>query len=245
MTLYDRAVDVAVKLEVAAAGDASDALLAQGQMLVRDLDESSSQLGAAASLFADLGVVTRLSLDVRAVTQAIGAFRAGLSRHGAAAFQHAPAGRLRDLAKQQRVATERWGLSMWRARLADLTPHVARASSDRLQGSTLHRRRADNRLRKLTRVREFNPLVDAAKLHDDLGGDAVADWLGAVAILDRELGDALEVLDAARAQQSATVRSALALASSQAGFPLDELTDELLAELRAAGVEDQLVVRYL
>jgi hypothetical protein len=243
MTLYDRAVNVSVKLAAAAAADASDARLAQGQILVTELDQTSSRLEAATLMRATVGVDTRPGLDAKAAPQAIGAFRAGLSRHGAAAFQHAPAGTLRDVAKQQRAATERWALSTWKARLDDLTPHAALATNDRLQGNAAYRQRAETRLRKLRRVRDFNPLLDAVKLQTDLGGDALADWLKAVAHLDQELHDALETLDAARAQQSPTLRAALARASSVEGLPLDELTDELLAELRAVGVEEQLVVR--
>jgi len=243
MTLYNRAVDLGVRLGAAAAADASDALLAQGQILVTDLDRTSSQLEAAASIGDDLGGDSRPKPDAKAVTQAIGAFRAGLSRHGAAAFQHAPTGTLRDVAKQQRTATERWVLRAWRARLDDLTPHAALATSDRLHGSTTHRQRAENRRQKLARVRDLNPLLDAVNLQAELGDGAVADWLEAVAALDQDLGDMLEILDVARTQQSPTVRAALARASSVSGLPLDELTDELLAELRAADLEDQLVVR--
>lgn len=243
MTLYDRAVNVGVRLDAAAAADASDALLAQGQILVADLDRTSSQFEAAVSMGADLGGDSRPKLGVKASTQAIGAFRAGLSRHGAAAFQHAPAVTLRDVAKQQRAAIDRWAISAWRARLDDLTPHAALATIDRLRGSTAHRQRAENRRQKLARVRELNPLLHAAQLQVELGDGTVPNWLEAVAALDQELGDALKTLDAARTQQSPMVRAALARASSLGGLPLDELTDELLGELRAADVAEQLVVR--
>lgn len=243
MTLYDRAVTLGVKLSAAAAADAGDALLAQGQMLVGDLDLTSTQLEDLATIRADFGVDGRPNFDAKAVTQAIGAFRAGLSRHGSPAFQHAPAGTLRDVAKQQRAAAARWALSSWRARIDDLTPAAALATSERLQGNAAHRRRAENRLRKLTRVRDLNPLVDAVKLQAELEGNVLADWLAAIARLNTELREALETLDAARLQQSPTVRAALARASSVDGLPLEELTDELLAELRTTGIADQLLVR--
>lgn len=242
MTLYDRAVTVGVKLDAAATADAGEALLAQGQMLVSDLDLTSSQLERAATIRADFGV-DRPNLGAKAVSQAIGAFRAGLSRHGAAAFQHAPASTLRDVAKQQRAAAERWALSSWRARVDDLTPAAALATNERLQGNAAHRLRAENRLRKLTKVRDLNPLVDAAKLQAELDGSVLADWLAAIATLNTELRVALETLDAARVQQSPTVRAALARASSVDGLSMHELTDELLAELRVTGIAEQLVVR--
>jgi hypothetical protein len=245
MSLYDRAVTLGVKLDAAATADSSDAVLAQGQILVTELDLASSQLESVASMRATLSLETRPNLDVKAATQAIGAFRAGLSRHSAAAFQHAPAGTLRDLAKQQRATLERWVLATWRARVDELTPHAALATRDRLQGNATHRRHAETLLRKITTIRDLNPLVDAGKLQTELRADDLADWLEVIATLDKELDRALETLEAARTKHSPAVRAALARAGSIEGLRLDELTDELLSELRAAGVEEQLVVRHL
>lgn len=245
MSLYDRSVTLGVRLEAAAAADSNDALLAQGQILVEELDQTSSVLETAAAMRATLGVTTSPNLDAKAAAQAIGNFRAGLSRHGASSFQHAPSGTLRDVGRQQRTATERWALGTWRARVDELTPHVTSATSDRLQGDAAPRQRAENRLRKLDKVRDFNPLTDADKLRADLGGDALPGWLDAVMALDQELRDVLAILDANRAQQSPTVRAALARANSPEGLPLDELSDALLAEIRNAGVEEQLVVRHV
>src|SRR3954469_16333721 len=99
MSLYDKAVDIGVRLDAAASADASVALLAQGQILVRELDETTARLEAAASARNALGVDGRPPIGAKAASQAVGAFRAGLSRHAASAFQHAPATTLRDVAK--------------------------------------------------------------------------------------------------------------------------------------------------
>jgi hypothetical protein len=243
MSLYDRAVDIGVRLDAAASADASVALLAQGQILVRELDETTARLEAAASMREVLEVDSRPAVDSKAVNQAVGAFRAGLSRHAAAAFQHAPATTLRDVARQQATAAERWALSAWRAKVDELTPHVPHATSEHLQGGALLRQRAENRLRKLRLIRDINPLTDAVRLQSELQGTDLAGWLETVSGLDEELSGALEALQAERAQHTPAVRAALFRAGSTDGLPLEEVTEDLLADLRAAGVLDQLVVR--
>ncbi len=245
MSLYDSAVNLALKLDAAVAADASDHLLAQGQMLVLDLDRASATLEAAADMRAALGAATDPTVDTKSVNQAIGAFRAGLSCHGASAFQHTPASTLREVAKQQRLAAERWALHAWRSTVDRLAPHAADVTSDRLHGTTGQRLRAQNRLRLLSKVRDLNPLTEATKLQAELGGSSLNDWIAAVAALDVELQIALEQLDATRARYSPVVKAALVRADSDTGLRLDELTDELLVELRTAGVDDQLVVRRL
>jgi hypothetical protein len=245
MSLYDRAVDMGVRLGAAASADAGVALLAQGQILVRELEETTARLEAAASIRKTLGVDTRPAVDTKVVSQAVGAFRAGLSRHAAAAFQHAPATTLRDVAKQQAASVERWALSAWRAKVDELTPHTHQATSENLQGGALLRQRAENRLRKLKVVRDINPLTDQTRLQSELQGTDVSAWLAAVSTLDEELRAALEGLEAERALHTPTVRTALERADSPDGLPLDEVSEDLMTELRAAGVLDQLVVRRL
>jgi hypothetical protein len=243
MSLYDRAVDIGVRLEAAASADASVAVLAQGQILVRELDETTARLEAAASTRNVLGVDARPTIDAKAVNQAVGAFRAGLSRHAASAFQHAPATTLRDVAKQQATAVERWALSAWRAKVDELTPHARQVTSEQLQGGALLRQRAENRLRKVRVIRDINPLTDSARLQAELQGTDLPAWLAAVSNLDDELRVALEGLEAERAQHTSGVREALARADSPEGLPLEEVTEDLMTELRTAGVLDQLVVR--
>lgn len=243
MNLYDRAVTLGVKLDAAASADSNDAVLAQGQLLVTDLDLASARMESAATMRDDLAATAGPSLNAKETNQAIGAFRAGLSRHGAAAFQHAPAVTLRDLARQQSTTVEKWTLANWRRQVAERTPYAALATPDKLQGNPTHRQRVDIRLRKLATIRDLNPLLDRDRLRVELQGDTPAEWLQAAAALDREISDALNLLEETRAKQSPRVRAAMSKAGSVYGLPLDEVTHELLDELRAAGVDDQLVVR--
>lgn len=243
--LYDRAVSLAARLEAAAAADANESLLVQGQVLVTVLQEAATELRTAEALRHVLAIESRPSLDLKLVTSTAGAFRAGLARHGASAFQHLPATSLKDAAKAQRTAVQRWASRAWRDWFDRQAPNLAQATPDRLQGRPELRRRAQDLQQRLSRMRDLNPLTEPDKLHREAHSSAPEEWLSRVADLDAQLGRALEALDVARDEQSPEVREALARATSDAGLPFSALTDELLAALRLAGVGEQLIVRRL
>src|SRR5581483_5142366 len=108
MNLYDRCVDLQLKLEAALAADAGLELLARGTHLVEGLDQASQYLSAAAAFRSEANITGVPALDQNAVAQAVTAFRAGLSRHGSAAFQHQPAASLIKVAKSERNRAARW-----------------------------------------------------------------------------------------------------------------------------------------
>lgn len=241
--LYDRAVSLAVRLEAAAAADASESLLVQGQVLVTALQEATTELNAAEVLRNTFGFDFSPPLDLKLVTATTGALRAGLARHGAAAFQHIPATNLKDTVKAQRAAAQRWASRAWRDWFDREAPNFAHATADRLQGKPELRRRAQDLQQRLSRMRELNPLTEPDKLHREAGSATPGEWPTRVADLDTQLGRALEALESAREKQTPIVREALARAGTVAGLPFSALTDELLQALRLAGVGEQLVVR--
>ncbi len=241
--LYERALSLAARLDAAAAADASESLLVQGQVLVKALQEATTELKAAAALRNTLGTGSSPLLDLKLVTSTAGALRAGLARHGAAAFQHVPATNLKDAVKAQRASAQRWASKTWRDCFDREAPNFAQATPDRFQGKPELRRRAQELQQRLSRIRELNPLTEPDKLHREAGSATPEEWLTRVAELDLQLGRALEALDTAREQQTPAVREALARADTVAGLPFSALTDELLEALRLAGVGEQLVVR--
>src|SRR5258706_3265198 len=101
MNLYDRSVDLQLKIEAAQSADASIDLLSRAARLVADLDGASAYLDAAAKFGAGIQAADDPPVDAKAVSQAVSAFRGGLSRHGANALQHQPASALVDAAKEQ------------------------------------------------------------------------------------------------------------------------------------------------
>ncbi len=241
--LYERAVSIAARLEAAAAADASESLLVQGQVLVTALQEATAELTAAAALRKTLAVDSSPPLDLKLITSTTGALRAGLARHGAAAFQHVPATNVKDAVKAQRAAAQRWAGKVWRDWFDREALNFTQATADRLQGKPELRRPAQELQQRLRRMRELNPLTESDVLHREAGSAMPGEWLTHVADLDARLGRALEALDAAREEQPPAVRDALARAGTVAGLPISALTDELLQAIRAAGVSDQLVVR--
>ena len=243
MTLYDRAVDLAVKLEAAAASDASSQVLARGQVLVTQLDAASSCFTRATTFAVEANLSGRPGIDHRAIARAVGAFRGGLTKHGPQAFQHQPAANLIEVARQQVSVVERWARAAWQAQVDERAPQAEPAQQVNLHGSPSYRTVAQARLSKLRLVRDINPLTNGADLESHLGGQSVAEWLAAVEGLAAELQKALDNLAAEKAAHSPAVQAALARAASPGGLPLEDFDATLLEELREAGVADQLTVR--
>jgi hypothetical protein len=243
VSLYDRSVDLQLKLEAAQSGDTGLELLARGARLVESLDRASEYLVGAATFRSTANITDRPGLDLKAVSQAVGAFRAGLSRHGSAAFQHQPATTLSAVAKAQRERTVRWVTARWRDRFEEYQPLLDRIQTEHLVGSATHIVVAQARASKLRAARGMDPVANAAELQTTLGCADVDVWLHAVRTLADEMRAALEALGAERAALTAEVRDALQRAAAEDGLPLSEVTDELLVALRSAGVDDSLVVR--
>lgn len=244
MTLYDQCVDLQVKLEAAHAADAGLELLARGQRLVEALEAARNYLAQAAQLPAELRSGSSPALDDKSVNQAIGAFRGGLSRHGVVAFQHQPAATLVDVAKAHRDKCARWVDARWRGVFTPYEEDVERAGGGRLVGELSQRLSAQRRASTLRTARGYDPIEHRGDLERLLGGQGIKDWLRAIRTLGDELHAALARLDAARNAMTPEVRDALHRATSEGGLAFSDLTTELLAAIRAAGVDDQLVVRH-
>jgi hypothetical protein len=243
MTIYDRAVDLQLKLEAAQSADTSVELLAKGQRLVDSLDIASNYFAGVAAFRAKTGFSGQPGVDGKAVSNAVSGFRAGLSRHGSAAFQHQPATTLTDVARAQRERVSRWVAARWKDLLSPHDHLVERGGSESLVGNRTHVVVAQARASKLRAVRTMDPVADGDALRAALGGDDVEAWLVNVGVLAAELRGALDALDTEHAALTPAVREALERAASADGLPLAEVSDELLEALRLAGAEGQLVVR--
>ena len=242
MSLYDRAVDLQLKLEAAQSADTSVELLAKGARLVESLERASAYFAGAEAFRVKAGIVEYPNLDLKAVSQAVGAFRAGLSRHGSAAFQHQPATNLTEVATAQRDRAARWVTTRWKNLFAPYDSLLERAQSERLVGSTSHVVTAQARAAKLQAAKSVDPVGNADDLRSTLGGEDVEAWVHSIGELATGLLDALSELDAEHAAFTPEVREALRRASEE-GLPLSELNDELFAALRNAGVDRNLMVR--
>lgn len=245
MSLFDSAVDLQLKLEVAQTADTGLDLLARAARLVEALSDSADYLEGVTRFREEMKISDRPPVDVKAVAQAVSAFRAGISRHGSAAFQHQPASTLSEAAKTQRDRCSRWLVSRWRQEFASYEAAMDRTASERLAGSGSHAVVAQARASKLRALRGLDPIADREEVSKALGTDEVARWRSAIEEVAGQLHTALEALDAEHAALTPEVRGVLDRAASDGGMPLDELTPELLAALRGAGVDGHLVVRRL
>jgi hypothetical protein len=245
MSLFDRAVDLQLKLEVAQTADTGLDLLARAARLFEMLSDSANYLEGATRFRQAMSISDRPAIDVKAVTQAVSAFRAGLSRHGSAAFQHQPASTLTETAKSQRDRCSRWLDSRWRQEFAAYEAAMDRVASERLSRSGSHAVVAQARAAKLRALRGLDPITQHDDITKALETNDVARWRAAIAAVGDQLVAALGALDAEHAALTPEVRAVLDRAATENGMPLDELTPELLAALRAAGVDGRLVVRRL
>jgi hypothetical protein len=242
MRLYDRAVDLQLKLEAAQSADASVELLAKGARLVDSIERASAYFGGAAEFRAKAQIAERPNLDLKAITQAVAAFRAGLSRHGSAAFQHQPTANLIEIANAQRERATRWVAARWKEFFTPYDALLERVQNERLASSTSHAIVAQHRAATLRAVKSDNPVDNGDDLRTRLGGGDVEDWLTKIGALASQLHEALSELDAEQAALTSEVRDALQRAAED-GLPLSDLSDELLAALRTAGVDRHLMVR--
>ena len=243
MTLYDRAVDLQVKLEAARSADASDELLVKGARIADELDRASEYLEGVSVFRATAGTFDNPALDQKGATQTLGAFRAGLSRHSSSALQHQPAVALLEVARSQRDRAAKWVGARWREYFVGYQALVERVETEHLVGNASQRLIAQARASTLRAARGFDPVADKDQIGKLLGGTEVVAWLEAIERLGNELSQTIKALDDERAAYTSGVREALHRAASEEGLPLSELTPETLAELHAAGVDEHLVVR--
>lgn len=243
MSLYDRCVDLQLKLDAAQSADAGVEVLARGARLVEGLDRAAEYLEGAAHFRSAAMVTDAPGLDAKAATRAVAAFRGGLSQHGAAAFQHQPATTLVDVAKAQRDRTARWVSARWKDVFSAAYEMLERVQSEHFVGTSTHLVTARARAAKLRAARGSDPIANAEELRTMLGGNGIAEWVESIETIRAELERALQALDDEREALTPEVRDALDRAASEGGLPLSVVTPEMLSALRAAGVDDHLVVR--
>lgn len=244
MSLYDQSVELQLKLEATQAADSSLDLVAASDRFVDALDAGSEYLSGTARFRARLSITEFPPIDAKATSGAISAFRAGLSRYGLKAVQQQPAAKLTALAKDQTARSARWATARWRSFFDDYQSLLEEAQSGRLLGGTTHRFAADGRAAKMALLQRQDPVDDEAKVIAELcQGDAGASWPERLHQLGDELARALQAVKAERDALTPEVQEALDSASSEDGLSLADVSTTLFEALRAAGVDDDLVVR--
>lgn len=244
MSLYDQSVDLQLKLEATQSADSGLDLVTKANHFVDAIDGVSDYLTGVAKFKLRLSITDSPPIDVKATTAAISGFRAGLSRYGPKAFQQQPAAKLIEVAKDQRGRAVRWAGARWRGVFEVYQSLLEEAQPGRLLGTSTHRFSAERRATKLSMLQRQDPIADELKVITELcEGDASALWLERLKELGDELTRALQALKDERAALTPEVQKALETASSEDGLSMADVTPSLLEGLRAAGVDDDLVVR--
>ena len=244
MTLYDQSVELQLKLEAMQSADSSLELVAAADRFVNAMDAASDYMSGTARFRARLSITDFPSVEVKATSAAVGAFRAGLSRYGLKAVQQQPASKLAEVAKDQTVRSKRWVAARWRGVFDVYQSLLEEAQSGRLLGGSSHRYAAEGRAAKMTLLQRQDPVADEAMVTAQLcQGDESASWLESLHKLGDELARALQAVKDERAALTPEVQKALESAASEDGLLLADVSPTLLELLRASGVDDDLVVR--
>jgi hypothetical protein len=244
MSLYDQSVELQLKLEATQSADSSLDLVATADRFVDAMDAATDYLSGTARFRARLSITELPPIDAKATSAAISAFRAGLSRYGLKAVQQQPATKLTSVAKDQTVRSTRWAAARWQGVFEVYQSLLEEAQCGRLLGGSTHRFAAEGRAAKMTHLQRQDPVAHEVTVITELcQGDASASWLERLRQLGDELARALQAVKDERAALTPEVQKALESASSEDGLSLADVSPTLLEGLRAAGVDDDLVVR--
>lgn len=244
MSLYDKAVELQLQLETTQTADAGVELVTRADNFIDAIASATDYLNAIARFKKRMVIDDSPSVDVKAAAAAINAFRAGLSRYGVKAIQQKPAAKLMEVARNQRIQAVRWASARWREVFEEYEDSVDKARPGRLVGGSTHRIRAERQATKLDMLRRQDPILNEDNVIAALNvGVDDSTWLDRLTELHASLDSALRDLEAERAALTPEVREALETAASEDGLSLADVTNQLLDRLRAAGVDQDLVVR--
>lgn len=243
MTLVETANELQLRLDAASTADREDELLSRGRTVRGGITSATEHLEAVQSYRVTIGRTDAPRLDASAVRQAIGRFRGALSKSGPKALQQQSAATLHEVVNDQIKRVDRWVRSTWREHFAAAEELLERANSADLPGTTADRARARRRAQTIEVVRKMDPIRERHALEAHLkvrGLDACVERVNG---LIEELRTAIAAIDSEQAAMPQEVKAAIERAASEDGLPLSEVTPELMAALRSAGVLDDLVVR--
>lgn len=245
MTLFDTATELQLRLDAAGTADEEDALLSRGRTVRDAIMDTTEHLEAAQSYRVTIGPTSAPPLKTKEIRQATGNFRGALSRSGTNAFQQRSAATLEGVLAAQAGRVDRWITSTWRENFAYARALLERVNAGDLHGSILARTKAKNRASQIEQVLNLNPVKDRSALEARLKEQGLNACIARVNQLIEELRQAIVAIDLEQSAMTPEVRAAIHRATSDDGLPLSEVTPELMAALRSAGVLDDLVVRRL
>ena len=243
MTLFQTAIELQLQLEAASTADKEDVLRSRARTVRDGIVATTEHYEAAQSYRVTIGLTDAPPLNTKAIRQAIGHFRGALSKSRSNAFQQRSAATLEEVLAAQTRRVDQWLKSTWSQNFASARALLDRVDSGDLHGPVLARTKAQHRASRIRDILSLNPVKDRATLEAHLNAAGLDSCIERVNELIEELHAAITAIDRDQAAMTPEVRAAIQRATSPDGLPLSEVTPELMAALRSAGVLDDLVVR--
>ena len=243
MNMYQRADSLKLRLDTSMRDDQSQQLLNHATSVREQLYRCVAFLNQVAALREVLALESPPRVDRPGFRRAIGGLRTALKRDNAGAVQQQAAATLLGTVNKVERNLTSWTQSVWRQEFGDLSAITDEDSLRSLVGAPIKVTQARRMALQLRIGTGKNPVHDIEAIEKTLGVEGLDACVPKIRALGEELYTLLQELERERAGLSAEVRAVLDRGASDDGFPLDDMTDELLSALREAGLLGELVVR--
>ncbi len=243
MNIYERAGSLKLRVETSQRDDQHLELQQQASELLSQLRDRIAFLKMLVVLSDLLGLDERPRLNETQLRKAVGSFRSALTQYNAAAVQQQAAVTLLRSTEKIEEGLARWALSAWKTAFEDLSALISDDSLQGLAGPPSKVTRAKRIASQIHGAIGRNPMRDLGPIQTALDADGLETCVVRVRELGGELRSLLEELKRAQAELPPQVQVVLERAASEDGFPLEDLTEEMLISLRQAGVLGEFVVR--
>lgn len=243
MNIYERAGSLRLRVETSQRDDQYLELHQQASELLSQLRDRVAFLEMLVMLSDVLGLDERPTLNETHLRKAVGGFRSALTQYNAAAVQQQSAVTLLRSTEKIEESLARWALLAWKTAFEDLSVLIGEDGLQGLAGPPTKVTRARRIASQIQNAVGRNPMRDLGSIQTALEADGLEACVVRVRELGGELRSLLEELKRAQAELPPPVQMVLERAASEDGFPLEDLTDELLNLLRDAGVLGQFVIR--
>lgn len=209
------------------------------QVLVTKLSERTGELRQVRELMECLRVEN--SVDDDAVRNGIDDFQQQLAQAGLKAVQRPTASTLSKSVDDLHEKADRRGKNAWRNLFSELAEDID--TRVRKLGWSTRDRKAKTALTTVNKARLSYPVADWEETKKVLGGDC-SKWPEKISALIVNLTVELDRAETAVAARPEAVQKFIAKASNK-GFALEDLTPELLAQLRDEGLVDDYTVKRI
>ena len=243
MNIYERAGSLRLRVETSQRDDRHQELQQQATQLLSALCDCTTFLRRIIMLQDALAIEERPRLDEARLRKAVGGLRSALTQYDAAAVQQQATVTLRNALQRIEDSLAKWALSVWQATFEDLCSIADQDGLRSIVGSASKMARARRIASQLSSALGRNPIRDLEAIQRVLEAEDLDACVARVRELGDELRTLLDDLHRTRAGLPAEVQKVFDIAASDEGFPLEDMTEDLLQALRETHVLGEFVVR--